>query len=439
MSYTELSEFCRSISLPLNNLEQVITQYKRPSARFSLTYSEKLSSSKISNRTHLDMAHFRRSWLADSSTMPVRLYIMDINVVEEYVKTTFFDGNAEQFNLYMLQARQKLQLYRSIMLADYEAHKKPAQEVLYTHPLVNGLLQGFIEDIPAPLHVFPVPDGKLTVELELENPNCRIISGFTDLLVSADSDFMQTDGIRSFFELKPPFGHLASRLSVAHQKDQLLIQLAGMKNHLDGRMKKRKKKVQHVQQIVKGGLTDGFALYTAFLVDNQYYLSNRLTDERAVILGSLLLFDDSTTQLNADRLRRMLNDSTRPLSTDDEEEDEEDEDKVQKKGSRKRKGGINEADKKKRTKSSTAKKTTSSQQQGKKKTMNKISAVKCIRLATAEDEDREAELRYLLDFRAKLLGPAYLSEYQLDKENAAPVDSNSNHSNLIMSRFLNDL
>ena len=120
------------------------------------------------------------------------------------------------------------------------------------------------------------------------------INGYTDLIVSVgQNNSWAWDSVRFLIELKSPPA-FAKNSDFEGPKNQIFAELLGFKTMLDDNNSKNRN-----NKVIKGCLTDGFAIYICFLHKDMYYISHHTVEPVDYINALLfLLCDVNTSELD---------------------------------------------------------------------------------------------------------------------------------------------
>ena len=303
---------------------------KRDYFRDSSGKSKEFPRSSSYSGTRIDgerkMTEFRRKNLPDADvSFPVfRFQLTEDDLVALKTKSTqiCFGDDITKFESFLRTTSDKLRLLRD---AFYHIDSTEFRRFFYEHdfqPIFACFLRDMIDNLQEGdwksrnAQVCPVNDVMLIKTLS-DNVKYR---GHTDIATFPTNSQHDVRNFENIFEVKVPFSSLRCNKGGYAEKDQLLIQLAGV-----AAMKTSQRQIQG------GALTDSFSLHIAFRVPSdrrspaKYYISNRVIDPEEFVLYLLLLFcdEDYVISLLKSSSQSYIEPTDEEKSDDDVEKDEE--------------------------------------------------------------------------------------------------------------------
>ena len=327
---------------PRRTDEQVRKQYLSGDSAKSDKYSK-------SSRTHAsrgcEMSKFRRGIVYNEKVnFPVfrfKLEDDEINAIKISLTSRVFGESKKNFNNFLSSFSNKLRTLRDALYFNFQSEIFGAISEFQFQCIFCNVLKGMIAKLPpggnfAGDNVITANDIKLyaTLPTKQKGKSGRVtssqqtFSGSTDVAISSDkcSPF-QAQRLKHIFELKRPFNLLMGKNCGYAQKDQLLIELAGVAS------------CQPRRKIISGALTDGFSLHIAFMLrgtqsfPSKYYVSNRVIDAETYVLYliMMLVYDDSLilqvlNRCTSSQQEEVEEEKDKESGDDDDHNDDDDDD-----------------------------------------------------------------------------------------------------------------
>ena len=264
---------------------------RRLTRNSNVTSSTSIKSSALGDN---NMNNFRFDRMSKPSAKKMTKIKFNETQLTEIIIEQHFNGRSEDYTKYMETAKDYLNVFRAIFECHFEYHSFSVQEVQEFQPLFQCFLRQIISTLDTVATTTSSSSSstsfnsqKFQVEMANRNPLSfkakvfigdnlvneveETINGFTDLIVSVGPHNSLTwDSVRFLIELKPPPA-FAKNSDFDGPKNQVFAELLGFKTMLDNNNNNKKKKNKKI--IVKGCLTDGFAIYICFLYGGIYYIS----------------------------------------------------------------------------------------------------------------------------------------------------------------------
>jgi len=329
-----LKEFLKDYDLQKSSNDGPSELYKRYLARYDRRVSSviEMIQSSIGGPNCMSTFRFNRMFkAADKSFRKIRF---DQRQVINIITTKLFDCDFVRYEEYMNEALNDLKFVRAIFECYHQYNDPPVIEISQFQPIFLTFLDNLMEKLnprvspasaslsslssssPNDLQFYASAANRLNLHFTAEccttdanKGKFEKISGHTDVVVSRTESFDCDKSIVCMFEIKAP-GSLAVASNIVGPKNQTCAQLRGLQNLYcpTGATCLPTSASEHVPTaflataatntlasvdftevfIPKACLTDLFSLYSTFLFQGDYYISESVLEPRTYLEYLLL-------------------------------------------------------------------------------------------------------------------------------------------------------